>query len=460
MKKIFLFLLLLITIETVFSKSYLYNIKLTKEKIPLFIKLTKIYKIDIWKDGIPINSNFNFLIKKEVKEKVEESLNLLNIPFEIQKNFNLENLIEKEKKNLNSNETNFFKKFHTYSEYEIWLNSIINLYPNLTEKISIGKSFENREIFGIKITKKTNFKKSSIVITSGMHSREWAAITTSFWIIFDLLKNSETKTKFLLETIEWHFIPIVNPDGFIYTLTTDRLWRKSRSINSGSNCIGTDMNRNWDFQWNSGGSSTDPCSEIYRGSNPNSEIEVKGLVDYISSLSNVKVYFDIHSFSQLIMRPYGYSKLVPPDEIEMSFINNKISQNITNTFSKFYQPGRISVVIYEASGSGVDWCYGNKGIFSFAAEVRPQFIEEGGFLLPADQIIPTGQEMMNGIIEMGKYFVNYTLISNPNVSPIVSKIKPINSNQTNNTTYIINGSNQIKFGYLIYFILILLLILD
>ena len=29
----------------------------------------------------------------------------------------------------------------------------------------------------------------------------------------------------------------------------DRYWRKNRAINSGSNCKGVDMNRNWGFHW-------------------------------------------------------------------------------------------------------------------------------------------------------------------------------------------------------------------
>eukprot|EP01080_Neovahlkampfia_damariscottae_P004286 gene4286-7622_t len=451
----FRFCCFLSLLSLVFSKTYLYNTKITNEQYKKFKKLTEIYAIDVWKDGIPIDKSFDFLIHQKVKDKVENSLEILNIPYQIQKNFNLEDLMKKEKENLYSNETDFFKKYHTLSEYEIWLNTIVNSYPDLAEKMIIGKSYENRDIFGIKITKKTNYIKSSIVITSGLHAREWAGITSSFWMIYDLLTNSNSTTQFLLETIEWHIIPIMNPDGFTYSVTTNRLWRKSRSPNSGSGCIGTDLNRNWNYQWNSGGSSTDPCSELYRGSSADSEIEVKAIINYISSLSNVKFYLDIHAYSQLLMRPYGYSKSVPPDETELTLINTKMSQNITSTFSKFYQPGRISVVIYEASGSGVDWCYGKNGIFSFAAEVRPQFSEEGGFLLPADQIIATGQEMMNGVIEMAKFIINKTdniipNISSPSISksPISSLQTPINSNSNPST----NSSSTLTICFILLYL--------
>jgi len=58
------------------------------------------------------------------------------------------------------------------------------------------------------------------------------------------------------------------------------MWRKTRRPNQGSTCIGTDPNRNFQFRWNTGGSSSAPCSETFHGPNPNSEIEVRGICDY------------------------------------------------------------------------------------------------------------------------------------------------------------------------------------
>ncbi len=44
-------------------------------------------------------------------------------------------------------------------------------------------------------------------------------------------------------------MPIVNVDGYAYTWSDDRMWRKTRKPNSKSNCVGTDPNRNWAFHW-------------------------------------------------------------------------------------------------------------------------------------------------------------------------------------------------------------------
>lgn len=54
--------------------------------------------------------------------------------------------------------------------------------------------------------------------------------------------------------------------GFVYTQTTDRPWRKNRQTVSGSSCVGRDPNRNWPYEWElTGGASTDPCAETFKG---------------------------------------------------------------------------------------------------------------------------------------------------------------------------------------------------
>jgi hypothetical protein len=454
-KLLFIGLLLLISLVT--PKSQLYSIKITNYQRPLFQNLVEKLNIDVWRDNIPINSNFDILINEDLSTELEKSLKNLKIPFFFNEKFNLEKLIEREKENLKTSIDDFFLKFHTYSEIQAWLENMVKSYPDISQKISIGKSFEDRDLFGIKITKKNNFVKSRVLISSGMHAREWAGISTSCWIISELLNKSATSTSFLLETIEWIILPISNPDGFVYTHTTDRLWRKSRSLNSGSTCIGTDPNRNWDFKWDSGSSSSNPCSETYRGPKANSEIELRSIINYISSLSNLKIYLDIHAYSQFLMRPFGWSQIDSQDEIAMGILNNRMTTNISQTYSKFYQPGKISVVIYETSGAGVDWIYSNKNAFSFAAEVRPSTSEEGGFLLPADQIIPTGEEMMNGVIEMGKSIINKTEIPKPIPTPIQSIIPQFSNyskNATNSTMANVSVNRSLNLLLIFFSILI------
>lgn len=93
--------------------------------------------------------------------------------------------------------------------------------------------------------------------------------------------------------------------GFLYTQSSDRLWRKNRQTNSGSSCVGRDINRNWNYMWNvPGGASTDPCADDYKGVSAGDTVEFKALSSYIQNLKNtqgLKLYIDYHSYSQLFM---------------------------------------------------------------------------------------------------------------------------------------------------------------
>lgn len=47
-----------------------------------------------------------------------------------------------------------------------------------------------------------------------------------------LLTNYTTNSdvKAIVDYFQWIIIPIVNADGYVYTWTTDRMWRKNRFI--------------------------------------------------------------------------------------------------------------------------------------------------------------------------------------------------------------------------------------
>jgi hypothetical protein len=92
--------------------------------------------------------------------------------------------------------------------------------------------------------------------------------------------------------------------GFKYTQSADRMWRKNRQQTSGSSCLGHDINRNWPYQWDGPGSSTNPCAEDFRGSSQGDAPETKALSGFLQQVKNsqgLKLYIDYHSYSQLFM---------------------------------------------------------------------------------------------------------------------------------------------------------------
>nr|CAG4649078.1 EOG090X00QE [Scapholeberis mucronata]SVE93443.1 EOG090X00QE [Scapholeberis mucronata] len=108
--------------------------------------------------------------------------------------------------------------------------------------------------------------KNAIFIDGGIHAREWISPAFTTWLIHELVENYAAHPQYV-DNIDWYIMPVINPDGYRYTfaLNGDRLWRKNRAPNPGGLCIGTDLNRNFGFHWNEGGSSVVPCIDTYHG---------------------------------------------------------------------------------------------------------------------------------------------------------------------------------------------------
>lgn len=121
--------------------------------------------------------------------------------------------------------------------------------------------------------------------------------------------RTDPKLTNLRENYNWYFFPIVNPDGYKFTFEYDRLWRKNRQPHS-LVYKGVDLNRNFDSNWNGIGSSSDPANYDYCGSEAFSEPEAAVIAKFIkenAEKEHIKSYIALHSYSQLVMFPYGHT---------------------------------------------------------------------------------------------------------------------------------------------------------
>ncbi|PSN45351.1 hypothetical protein C0J52_06535 [Blattella germanica] len=263
--------------------------------------------------------------------------------------------------------------FYDLDKIYTWMDSLEANYSDVLTPLLIGCSYEGRPIRGVKLSKKRN--NPGVFIEAGTHAREWIATTTALWIIYALLTSDDEDIKKVSEDFDWYIFPTVNPDGYHYSYVTDRFWRKTRS-------------------------SGDPCSLIYPGPKPFSEVETLRLSEYVREIrDNVQVYLDFHSYSQILMFPYSYTTNHTDDYDIYMFIANKSAAALKLVNGTDYVVGDIANI---ADGSSVDWMYGVLKIpLCFAYELRDK--GQKGMLLPPNEIIPTAKETLVSIQAILEY---------------------------------------------------------
>ncbi|KAK7121533.1 hypothetical protein R3I93_022578 [Phoxinus phoxinus] len=261
---------------------------------------------------------------------------------------------------------------------------------SMVSKIVIGKSYESRPLNVLKFS--TGANRPGIWIDTGIHSREWVTQASGIWFAKKIVTDYR-RDPVLTDILNKYdiFLEIVtNPDGFAYTHSSDRMWRKTRKPNPGSSCVGVDPNRNWDAGFGGAGSSSNPCTETYRGPSAHSEPEVKAIVDFVKSHGNLKAFVSIHSYSQMLLYPYGYKSTLAKDQTELYQLARKAVTKLWSLYNTYYRYGSIITTIYQASGGTIDWTYDQGIKYSYTFELRDT--GRYGFILPANQIIPTAEE--------------------------------------------------------------------
>jgi hypothetical protein len=313
---------------------------------------------------------------------------------------------EKEMFNNSRPEAEWFEEYHDYEAIVGWYSKLANDYPNLvTFYKSIGESLEGRDMPAVHIG--TN-SKYTVYFQCQIHAREWISGAVCMYIANRLCESYgkiEQVTN-LLNAVEFVFVPLVNPDGYEYTWNGDRLWRKNRRVNPGSSCDGVDLNRNYDDHWGGEGSSSNPCSETYHGTSAASEPETQYTQNYFKAQKSIVAAIDWHSFSQLILRPYGWTKADCPDEQRLSDVGQKMSDAAIAIHGKEYDSIK-SIDLYATTGSASDWFYSdnaNEDHDFRAAGYTIELRDTGryGFLLPPEEIIPCGEEMFPAVLYLAE----------------------------------------------------------
>src|SRR4051812_15418283 len=210
-------------------------------------------------------------------------------------------------------------RYHNFAELTSEVNAIVAAHPTIARRSVIGTSYQGRDIMAIKISDNvgTDESEPEVLFTHHQHAREHLTVEMALYLLHQLTDNygSDSRITNLVNTREIWILPDLNPDGGEYDIATGsyRSWRKNRQPNSGSSSVGTDLNRNWAYNWGCcGGSSGSTSSETYRGSAGESAPEVKVVANFVRSRvvggkQQIKAGIDFHTYSQLVLWPYGYT---------------------------------------------------------------------------------------------------------------------------------------------------------
>ncbi|KAF4122341.1 Zn pept [Geosmithia morbida] len=308
----------------------------------------------------------------------------------------------------------YFDSYHDFESHLDFLDDLVAAFPGNSETFVAGQSVEDRPLKGIHLYGAGGpGTKPAIVWHGTVHAREWITTVTVEYLAYQIIKGYQDGDKTITATLnsyDFYIIPVVNPDGFVHAQKTDRLWRKNRQERSGASCVGTDVNRNWPYKWDiDGGSSPDPCDETYRGEAPGDTPENKALTNHTLTVSDgvgLKLYIDWHSYSQLILLPYGYSCYAEASNIDVQMDKAGIvADGIRSINDLDFIYGPTCKTIYSTAGVSMDWVYDiAEAELAWAIELRPGSNTDGGFVIPPSNILPSGKEIWAGISSLFESF--------------------------------------------------------
>ncbi|XP_054267516.1 carboxypeptidase B-like [Macrosteles quadrilineatus] len=227
----------------------------------------------------------------------------------------------------------------------------------------------------------------------GIHAREWVTPAAALYILHQVLDNlSSDDANSTFSGLNYYILPVVNPDGYEYSHTTDRFWRKNRSANNGSSCMGTDLNRNWNHKWAGPDSWSDPCHMNYRGAQPFSELETQAMSKYLlSKTGEIKGYMSLHSYGQNVLFPWAYSYTRPSDYKDLYDLAYYMAYKIKLENKAIYKFGGAAESYYIASGGSQDWAKAAAKIkYSYTLELRDT--GEYMFSLPPSEIMKASKD--------------------------------------------------------------------
>ena len=390
---VFFFLLAPLRSEDYYNTAEIVSI----EKTPEIIARIRNMGLDLlmeWEGRIYILAGFEELVKLQIE----------NIPYKLEgSDLSSSNIQDA------AAQSSINGEYHSYYEIEQELTAMEVSYPYLAKVFDIGDSLENRNIYALKISDNVQIDEdeAEVIFLGCHHAREWISVEVPFLLGKYLVENYETspEIKNMVDRSEIWIIPLVNPDGLEYSIHFYRYWRKNRRLNE-DGTYGVDSNRNYGYKWglDNNGSSPNTSSEEYRGPAPFSEPETQAIRDLFAQ-KEFKSLISYHSFSRLIMYPWGYTNQPSEKEALLSTMAGEMASLIQSVNGSIYEYGPAGSSLYLTNGDTTDWAFGVYGIPSFTVELPPVDHMQGGFFNAENDIYPIFSENLPAMLYLIRWSI-------------------------------------------------------
>ena len=309
--------------------------------------------------------------------------------------------------------------YPSYAQVGEQLADLQERFPDLCQRVSLGKSHEGREIWALRIGLPAT-DKPGIVITGCTHAREWTTLTVPLATAHSLLENydrDESTRKRVDSSTIW-LVPLVNPDGYEFSRTTNSMWRKNRRPSpepNNSDKVGVDLNRNYSDGKPENARlyrspydrpeltvddpmacSDSPAHPTYRGPGPASEPEVQAMQKFeLDPANGIKAVLELHSYGEMILYPWSYEV----KEVDRMDEYLKLGDAINSTLDYEYRL-MPSYSLYPVPGCSNDVQHAN-GILGMTMELGTSF-QPGGEELKKlnERVLPSQLAFIDGVIDL------------------------------------------------------------
>jgi hypothetical protein len=434
----FIILYLIFNLSVLSQAEKYYKIKvLSAEKTTI----DKLSKIGVSFDGVSLDKNSNsidlYVNEYELKE-IDQNNIKYNMLIEDAAKWSEARLIN-DMKTFNKTTDDLPKGFQygtmggypKLDEYIRMIDTMRLMYPDLvTAKESIGKTFEGRDIYLVRISNynKPDTTRKRLLYTGLHHAREGMSLTMNLYYMFYLLERyrKDSLITYLLNNRELYFVPMVNPDGYFYNQTTNPngggYWRKNRVEINGFK-YGVDLNRNYGYMWgyDNNGSSPEKSAETFRGNSAFSENETQAIRD-LCKKNNFVFGLNFHTYGGLIVVPWGYSDSETSDKAQYRFY-----YGIMQKYNNYTAGTGTETVGYTTNGDSDDWMYGEQ---KEKNKILALTIEMGtnsdDFWAPKSRILPIAQMNLEPALLLTKAagpFLSLKVVSRDSLTDLTDTAK-------------------------------------